>query len=64
MAAHVSFARSAFAHEPSAFARMVPPPGIDMLREQIYRLRYQRERACSVDVDGVTWPVDLGEAGA
>lgn len=48
----------------SWFAEMVPPPGIDLLREKIYRLRYRRELACSVEVDGVPWPLDLGEAGA
>lgn len=40
-----------------------PPPGIDRLREQVYRIRYNRERRMAVEVDGVSWPVDLGEAG-
>jgi len=42
----------------------IPPPGIDRHREQVYRLRYDHERAIAVEVDGVAWPVDLGEAGA
>lgn len=48
----------------SRFAKICPPPGIDRLREQIYRDRYERERAVTIDFDGVIWPVDLGEAGA
>ena len=50
--------------KPSRFAQLVPPPGIDRLREQVYRGRYNRERAAAVTTDaGVSWPVDLGEAG-
>lgn len=51
-------------HSISRFAKICPPPGIDRLREQIYRDRYGRERAMSIEADGVSWPVDLGEAGA
>jgi len=47
----------------SRFAKIAPPPGIDLLREQVYRIRYNRERRMAVEVDGVSWPVDLGEAG-
>lgn len=51
--------------KPSRFAELFPPPGIDRLREQIYRDRYQRERVATVTTEtGVSWPVDLGEAGA
>jgi len=33
--------------------------------EKVYRSRYNRERAATVEFDtGATWPVDLGEAGA
>lgn len=50
--------------EASWFARLCPPPGIDRLREQTYRDRYDRERAAAIITDdGVSWPVDLGEAG-
>jgi hypothetical protein len=50
---------------PSLFSQMCPPPGIDRLHEEIYRDRYNRERAIAITTDdGVSWPVDLGEAGA
>lgn len=48
----------------SRFAKICPPPGIDRLREQIYHDRYEHERSVTIDFDGVSWPVDLGEAGA
>jgi hypothetical protein len=51
----------------SGFTQLVPPPGIDRMRELTHRYRYDRERACAVEHDeaeGVSWPVDLGEAGA
>jgi hypothetical protein len=48
----------------SSFAELCPPPGIYRLREQTYRDRYDRERAAEITTEeGVSWPIDLGEAG-
>lgn len=41
-----------------------PYSDADRLRERFHRYRYARERDAFVDVDGVPWPVDLGESGA
>jgi hypothetical protein len=53
-------------YKPSRFAELFPPPGINRMREQIYRDRYNRERAATITTDDTctSWPVDLGEAGA
>lgn len=39
-------------------------PRIFRMYEQQYRLRYHLDELDTVELDGVSWPVDLGEAGA
>lgn len=49
----------------SSMWNICPPPGVYRMHEQMHRDRYNRERAATIETEtGVTWPVDLGEAGA